>query len=163
MMGERETPAGRSCLHEHPSFQFPVIYEESRQSRGQMTFTHSYQRKISADRDFCISSVYAPRTPSRPCVILCVQVCVCCWVKRTLSGSSGRRSTAAAAPRVRVCFCGNSRPSVCGVISTLKSRCMAHMTKSNRLFKRTGRMWDMSFRYEMNHLLSIRILRRSKL
>lgn len=53
-----------------------VIYGESCQSRGQATFTHSYQRMISADRDFCITSIFAPG-PRPDCVFACVQVCLC--------------------------------------------------------------------------------------
>lgn len=61
-----------------------VIYGESRQSRGQMTFTHGYQRKISVDRDFRISSLFASRTPVEAlCVCLCASVCVCVLLSKT--------------------------------------------------------------------------------
>lgn len=71
-----------------------VIYWESCQRRGQMTFTHSYQWKISLDRDFFIASLVAPG-PSLDSV--CMSVCrcasVCCCIKLTLSWASGRRNT----------------------------------------------------------------------
>lgn len=70
-----------------------VIYWESCQRRGQMTFTHSYQWKISLDRDFFIASLVAPG-PSLDSV--CMSVCrcasVCCCIKLTLSWASGRRN-----------------------------------------------------------------------
>lgn len=53
-----------------------VIYGESHQSRGQMTFTHSYQRKISTDRDFRITSVFALESRLDPVCLPCVCVCV---------------------------------------------------------------------------------------
>lgn len=71
-----------------------VIYWESCQRRGQMTFTHSYQWKISLDRDFFIASLVAPG-PSLDSVFMSVCRCVsvCCCIKLTLSWASGRRNT----------------------------------------------------------------------
>lgn len=77
-MGEgKDRKAEAASLNTHHA-NSTVIYGESPQSRGQMTFTHSYRRQISADRDLCIATVFAFRTPVRAvCVCLRAGVYVC--------------------------------------------------------------------------------------
>lgn len=79
---DREAVAASMNTHHSSS---TVIYGESCQSRGQMTFTHSYQRKISVDRDFRITSLFALRTPSPDsvCLSVCRCVCVCVLLTKT--------------------------------------------------------------------------------
>lgn len=81
----KDQKAGAASVNTHHA-NTTVIYRESCQSRGQLTFTHSFQREISVDRDFRIRSPFPSGPLPRPCVF------VCCWVELTQSWSSRQRT-----------------------------------------------------------------------
>lgn len=83
-----------------------VIYRVFCQCRGQLTFTHSNQRKISADRDFHIRSPCPSGPLQRLCVCLSVCRCVfvCCSIKLTLGCSSWQRAQLVIRVKVHLCW-----------------------------------------------------------
>lgn len=90
MEGWKDSEAVAASVNTHHA-NSTVIYWESCQRGGQMTFTHSYQWKISLDRDFFITSLFAPGPSQHVCVQACM--CVCCCVKVTLSWASRQTNT----------------------------------------------------------------------
>lgn len=75
-------PGGSSCRHKYPSCQFHSDLWGLTKSRGQMTFTHSYQRKISVDRDIPVSHCsLPPGSPSR--LSVCVRAGMCVLLSKT--------------------------------------------------------------------------------
>lgn len=133
-MGEWKRPGGSSCLHKYPSCQFHSdLWRVFPEQGTNDLHTYLSEEDITGQGFlYHIPLCLQDPLPGFLCLSVCRCVYVCCWVKLTLSRSSGQGGTAGCIPCV--CLCGSARSSV--YVVTFQSLCIAStMWKADWLCK----------------------------